>query len=107
MLSFFPRDVLGEILDLIESVSEGFLTYSFSVIQNQMILIFIKYSIVFSVLFILFSFNITIRKLFYDNKRYNNGRIRQYVHASEKQIFCHNWFKHFIGLGLACQGHRP
>ena len=27
MLSFFPRDVLGEILDLIESVSEGFSTY--------------------------------------------------------------------------------
>ena len=33
MLSFFPRDVLGEILDLIESVSEGFsyiLLYSIS-----------------------------------------------------------------------------
>ena len=28
MLSFFPLDVLGGILDLIESVSEGFLTYS-------------------------------------------------------------------------------
>ena len=27
MLSFFPRDVLGEILNLIESVSEGFPTY--------------------------------------------------------------------------------
>ena len=27
MLSFFPRDVLGEILDLIESVSEGVPTY--------------------------------------------------------------------------------
>ena len=27
MLSFFPRDVLDEIMDLIESVSEGFLTY--------------------------------------------------------------------------------
>ena len=27
MLSFFPRDVLVEILDLIESVSEGFPTY--------------------------------------------------------------------------------
>ena len=27
MLSFFPRDVLDEIWDLIESVSEGFLTY--------------------------------------------------------------------------------
>ena len=30
MLSFFPRDVLDEILNLIESVSEGFPTYSFS-----------------------------------------------------------------------------
>ena len=29
VLSFFPLDVLDEILDLIESVSEEFLTYSF------------------------------------------------------------------------------
>ena len=29
MLSFFPLDVLDEVWDLIESVSEGFLTYSF------------------------------------------------------------------------------
>ena len=29
MLSFFPRNVLDEILNLIESVSEGFPTYSF------------------------------------------------------------------------------
>ena len=28
VLSFFPLDVLDEICDLIESVSEGFLTYS-------------------------------------------------------------------------------
>ena len=28
LLSFFPRDVLDEIWDLIESVSEGFPTYS-------------------------------------------------------------------------------
>ena len=28
MLSFFPRGVLDEILNLIESVSEGFPTYS-------------------------------------------------------------------------------
>ena len=28
VLSFFPLDVVGEIRDLIESVSEGFLTYS-------------------------------------------------------------------------------
>ena len=31
MLSFFPRDVLDEIWDLIESVSEGFPTYSCSI----------------------------------------------------------------------------
>ena len=30
VLSFFPLDVLDEIWDLIESVSEGFLTYSCS-----------------------------------------------------------------------------
>ena len=29
MLSFFPRGVLDEILNLIESVSEGFYSYSF------------------------------------------------------------------------------
>ena len=31
VLSFFPLDVLDEIWDLIESVSEGFLTYSWLV----------------------------------------------------------------------------
>ena len=31
VLSFFPLDVLDEIWDLIGSVSEGFLTYSFSI----------------------------------------------------------------------------
>ena len=30
VLSFFPLDVLDEIWDLIESVSQGFLTYSFT-----------------------------------------------------------------------------
>ena len=30
VLSFFPLDVLDGIWDLIESVSEGFLTYSFT-----------------------------------------------------------------------------
>ena len=29
MLSFFPRDVLDEIWDLVESVSEGLPTYSY------------------------------------------------------------------------------
>ena len=31
MLSFFPRGVLGEILNLIESVSEGFPSYFYIV----------------------------------------------------------------------------
>ena len=33
VLSFFPLDVLDEIWDLIESVSEGFLTYSSVILQ--------------------------------------------------------------------------
>ena len=33
VLSFFPLDVLDEIWDLIESVSEGFLTYSFRTVE--------------------------------------------------------------------------
>ena len=36
VLSFFPVDVLDEIWDLIESVSEGFLTYSY-VLLNSML----------------------------------------------------------------------
>ena len=32
MLSFFPRDVLDEILNLMESVSEGFPSYFYFVI---------------------------------------------------------------------------
>ena len=35
MLSFFPRDVLDEIWNLIESVSEGFLSYSISIINFE------------------------------------------------------------------------
>ena len=35
VLSFFPLDVLDEISDLIESVSEGFLTYSSLVQMSQ------------------------------------------------------------------------
>ena len=42
VLSFFPLDVLDEIWDLIESVSEGFLTYScqcgiLQVLENNVI----------------------------------------------------------------------
>ena len=33
VLSFFPLDVLDEIWDLIESVSEGFLTYSYVLLR--------------------------------------------------------------------------
>ena len=35
MLSFFPRGVLDEILNVIEPVSEGFLSYSFKIVIFQ------------------------------------------------------------------------
>ena len=35
VLSFFPRDVLDEILNLIESVSEDFPSYSFRVPEKK------------------------------------------------------------------------
>ena len=35
VLSFFPLDVLDEIWDLIESVSEGFLTYSLKIFNSR------------------------------------------------------------------------
>ena len=35
VLSFFPRDVLDEILNLIESVSEDFPSYSFKYINSS------------------------------------------------------------------------
>ena len=35
VLSFFPLDVLDEIWDLIESVSEGFLTFTFMLFLSE------------------------------------------------------------------------
>ena len=35
VLSFFPRDVLDEILNLIESVSEDFPSYSSTYLENE------------------------------------------------------------------------
>ena len=43
MLSFFPRDVLDEIWDLIESVSEGFPTYSFKILSGYVKVMVYKY----------------------------------------------------------------
>ena len=37
VLSFFPLDVLDKIWDLIESVSEGVLTYSYSIYAHSFI----------------------------------------------------------------------
>ena len=47
VLSFFPLDVLDELWDLIESVSEGFLTYSSIVYKtsNMRYMIFYLYKI--------------------------------------------------------------
>ena len=51
VLSFFPLDVLDEIWDLIESVSEGFLTYSFIFFT---FFLYIHYNILVCLLFYLF-----------------------------------------------------
>ena len=48
VLSFFPRDVLDEILNLIESVSEDFPSYSFK--------LFLGRSVVFSAFYADFCF---------------------------------------------------
>ena len=42
VLSFFPLDVLDEIWDVIESVSEGFLTYSFKAAKKAYIFIILS-----------------------------------------------------------------
>ena len=41
MLSFFPRDVLDKLWDLIESASEGFPTYSFELDLTLKTLVYI------------------------------------------------------------------
>ena len=38
MVSFFPRDVLDEILNLIESVSEAFTTFSYKSYQDAIVI---------------------------------------------------------------------
>ena len=42
VLSFFPRDVLDEILNLIESVSEDFPSYSFNPAKSESIVFFLE-----------------------------------------------------------------
>ena len=44
VLSFFPLDVLDEIWDSIESVSEGFLTYSYYYIISNCLLNHVSFS---------------------------------------------------------------
>ena len=53
VLSFFPLDVLDEIWDLIESVSEGFLTYSY---QSEIDLLHTKSKVISALLSKLFLF---------------------------------------------------
>ena len=46
VLFFFPLDVLDEIWDLIESVSERFLTYSYFNISFSLIVCFISFLVI-------------------------------------------------------------
>ena len=47
MLSLFPRDVLDEVWDLIEIVSEGFLTYFFNTYGCASVLLFLTFLFLF------------------------------------------------------------
>ena len=53
VLSFFPLDVLDEIWDLIESVSEGFLTYSDKPRMLFFLLIYVKMPTIVGILTIM------------------------------------------------------
>ena len=67
MLSFFPRGVLDEILNLIESVSEGFPSYScvtFVNISVHVISIYIITSICFGVYIMFLEGHLLDRMLF-------------------------------------------
>ena len=59
VLSFFPLDVLDEIWDLIESVSEGFLTYFY----KKIIFITVKENLIASLLCTHFTLTHTLQKL--------------------------------------------
>ena len=44
MLSFFPRDVLDEILNFIESVSEGFPTYPWDIMYFLLVFLYTSHN---------------------------------------------------------------
>ena len=85
MLSFFPRDVLDEIWDLIESVSEGIPTFFlYPAIQLVELIMYTKYE-----LFILFcSEDIIDKNCREKEKRTNKGKLtrRKPVHNPTIQL---------------------
>ena len=62
MLSFFPLDVLDEIWDVVEPVSEGFLTYSSILPFGAISLFFFFFFFFFLSLSLLFYYNIYVRR---------------------------------------------
>ena len=71
MQSFLPLDVLGEIWDLIQSVSEGFLTYSVK-FQRDMLFFVILFRFLYLpqiTTFIEFFLNFIINLIFHDTEK--------------------------------------
>ena len=89
VLSFFPRDVLDEILNLIESVSEDFPSYSFIVSRpdhcrfTQLVVFLVDF-------FILSSVGICIVWC------YANLDFPKYLQFMLKIVSYHQWMKHFV-----------
>ena len=62
MLSFFPRDVLDEIWDLIESVSEGFPTYSRDIKENDYYFYASRKNVMLETFFLYFMLTVSFKR---------------------------------------------
>ena len=64
VLSFFPLDILDEIWDLIESVSEGFLTYSWRETRWYKTAAFSNYAIFLTTFLYTYALTVCIQNVF-------------------------------------------
>ena len=93
VLSFFPRDVLDEILNLIESVSEDFPSYSYehtsekekSVINNH---IFHNATRFVSIVATCIAVHFAVCHALYNNKNKKIGKNRCLVFLNDLVLFC-------------------
>ena len=79
MLSFFPRDVLDENWDLIESVSEAFPTYSFVLAQLSKCVLTCSILVVMSLIFVDYDLSHVFAGLLFRLYTFTTHRIDNHV----------------------------